>query len=345
MKQRFIRFAQPTHSLLALAFSLTLLLTYWGWLVSQLIRSQLDEDLPDLSSLIRYLLGLLVLLGSVGLLAHLNYQFLFDRWMRQTVRPLYYWSSQCWLAWAIFELLQMRTDHVLIFVDENILVTILLIGFLLIYNLIADTLKTRQRQQELIQQKTKAELSVLKAQINPHFLFNTLNTIYNEAQRSDNQNVAELIEHLSGIMRFTLQQANQATVSIEQEFSFLEKYLALQQARLPRLVTLTIHTQLDWDGQPAEVAPLLLIPFVENMFQYGIRLQQPSYLELTVLVDNKQLQLRAVNTLFPTAPSNGGSGTGINNVRQRLALLYPNRHELTIDQTDQLFCVTLQIDL
>ncbi|MVM35504.1 histidine kinase [Spirosoma sp. HMF4905] len=345
MNQPLVLLTKTSRSWLVLISSLTLLLTYWGWQLYRLIGSQRDEDLPDLSSLIRYLLGLLLLLISIGLLAHLNYRFLFRRWMRQDPNPLYYWSWLCWVGLALFEVLQVRTDHDPTFIDENILVTVLLMGLLIGYGFIADSLKTRQQQQQLLQEKTKAELAALKAQINPHFLFNALNTIYNEAQRSENQAVAELIEHLSGIMRFTIRESSHPTISVEQEFQFLEKYLALQRARLPQLATLKVQTQLDWDGLPAEVAPLLLIPFVENMFQYGISFQQAACLDLEVVVENQQLHMHVVNTLHPATNQTGGSGTGIKNARQRLALLYPNRHELTIEQTDQLFRVTLQINL
>ena len=330
---------------LLLASSLTALLTYWGWLLYRLVGPQLVQELPDLGSLIRYLLGWIVVLLGIGLIAYLNYRLTYRRWMHSPRKRFYYWSWLCVLAWLLFEALQVRTDREPAFVDENILVTLLLIGLIILYGFVADSLQARRQQQQLIQQKTEAELTALKAQINPHFLFNALNTIYNEAQRSDNQAVADLIEQLSSIMRFTLQESARPLIAVEQEFQFLEKYLALQRARLPQLDTLQVHTQLDWDGLPAQLPPLLLIPFVENMFQYGLSLQHPTRLELDVLVENGQLQMRTVNTLGAAAGRKSGAGTGIKNARQRLALLYPDRHELNIQQTDQLFTVTLRIDL
>ncbi|WP_420147029.1 sensor histidine kinase [Spirosoma sp.] len=324
---------------------LTALLTYWGWLLYRLVGPQLVQELPDLGSLLRYLLGWLLLLLLIGALAYLNYRFAYRRWMHSAKTRFYYWSWLAALSWLLFEALQVRTDREPTFVDENILVTLLLMGLISLYGFIADSLQTRRQQQLLIQQKTEAELTALKAQINPHFLFNALNTIFNEAQRSDNQLVADQIEQLSSIMRFTLQESARPLISIEQEFQFLEKYLALQRARLPDLDTLQLRTQLDWDGLPAQLPPLLLIPFVENMFQYGLSFQQPSRLDLDVAVENRQLRMRVVNTLGSAANQKGGAGTGIKNTRQRLALLYPDRHELTIQQTDKLFTVTLRIDL
>ena len=341
MNRRFVFF----RSSLPLAVSLLTLLTYWGWRLYQVVWPQRDQELPDLGSLMRYLLGLLFLLFCIGLVAYLNYRLAFRRWMHQDKTRSYYWSWLCLFAWLLFEALQIRTDQEPAFVDENILVTVFLVGFMIFYGFIADVLQTRRQQQQLIQQKTEAELTALKAQINPHFLFNALNTIYNEAQQSDNESVADLIEQLSGILRFTLKDSTRPVISIEQEFQFLEKYLALQRARLPHLDTLHLHTRLEWDGQPAQLPPLLLIPFVENMFQYGVSLIHPTKLELDVTVENRQLQLRVVNTIGSGAGTKTGSGTGIANARKRLALLYPNRHELQISQTDQAFVVTLRIDL
>ncbi|QDK80092.1 histidine kinase [Spirosoma sp. KCTC 42546] len=325
--------------------ALLALLAYWGWLLYRLVGPHLKQLMPDLGSLVRYLTGLLFLIACIGLLGYLNYRLAFRRWMHQDQTRLYYWSWLCLLAYLLFEGLQFRTDQEPDFVDENILVTLLLIGIVILYGFIADSLQTRRQQQLLIQQKTEAELTALKAQINPHFLFNSLNTIYNEAQQSENQPVADLIEQLASILRFTLQESTRPLISIEQEFQFLEKYLALQRARLPKLDSLQVRSQLDWDGHPAQVAPLLLIPFVENMFQYGVSLNHPTTLELNVLVENQRLVMRAVNTVGTITGAKGGSGTGIRNARQRLALLYPNRHELHIEQTSQLFSITLRIDL
>ncbi|GAB3924727.1 sensor histidine kinase [Larkinella terrae] len=336
---------RQSRSKLLLAVALTALLMYWGWRLYEVVGPQLDQELPDLGSLVRYLLGLLFLLFCIGMLAYLNYRLAFRRWMPQEKTRPYYWSWLCFFAWLLFEMLQLRTDQEPGFIDENILVASLLIGFMILYGFIADTWQTRRQQQQLIQQKTEAELTALKAQINPHFLFNALNTIYNEAQRSDNEPVADLIEQLAGILRFTLQESTRPSISIEQEFQFLGKYLALQRARLPQVATLQLETRLDWDGHPAQLAPLLLIPFVENMFQYGISLVYPARLTLDVLVENRQLRMRVTNTIGVVNGAKTGSGTGIKNARQRLALLYPNRHDLRIDQTDTVFDVTLRIDL
>ena len=161
----------------------------------------------------------------------------------------------------------------------------------------------------------------------------------------DNETVADLIQQLAGIMRFTLQESTQPLTSIEHEFSFLEKYLALQRARLPERDELRVSTQLDWDGLPAPIAPLLLIPFIENAYQYGISFVQPAYIDLVVVVENRRLRMRVANSIAPATAARPGPGTGIATARQRLALMYADRHELHLQQTADAFIVTLTLDL
>jgi hypothetical protein len=327
----------------ALLFSATLasLLGYWGWLLYTRVWQQ-GAAAPAIGGLTRYLLGIGLLLAGLGAVAHLNYRWAFRRW--QT--GLRYGTWLCALAWLLFELLQARTDHVPDFIDENLLMTAVLLAVIMAYGYVADSFRARRAQDHLLQQKVEAELTALKARINPHFLFNALNTIYNEAQRTDNETVADLIQQLAGIMRFTLQEAQQPLTSIDHEFAFLEKYLALQRARLPQREGLRVATQLEWDGQAAPIAPLLLIPFVENAYQYGISFRYPSYIDLAVVVENRRLRLRVANSVAPSAAAAPASlGTGIAVARQRLALLYAGRHELRIERTAESFTVSLAIDL
>lgn len=335
---------RPAPALL-FAFTAAALLAYWGRLLYVGVW-QNEADAPAVGSLARYLLGIGLLLAGLGAVAHLNYRLAFRRWLLGRGESGWlYGTWLCALAWGLFELLQVRTDHVPEFIDENLLMTAVLLAVLMAYGYVADSFRARRAQDHLLQQKVEAELTALKARVNPHFLFNALNTIYNEAQRADNDTVADLIQQLAGIMRFTVHESTQPLTSIEHEFSFLEKYVALQRARLPQREGLRMETQLDWDGQPATIAPLLLIPFIENAYQYGISFVQPSYIELAVVVENRRLHMRVANSVAPAATDLPGSGTGIATARQRLALMYAGRHELAIQQTAGSFIVLLTLDL
>lgn len=330
---------------LLLTLAVVLLLSYWGWRLYVALGISLADDLPDLGGLARYLLGIVLILVVIGGVAHLNYRLAFRRWLLRSGTSPVYWLWLCGLAWLIFELLQVRTENEPEFADENLLVTTVLLVFIITYGYVADSVRTRRDQLVLVQQKTEAELTALKAQINPHFLFNALNTIYNEAQRNGNESVADLIQQLAGLMRYTLEESKRPVTPVENELQFLQKYVALQRARLPQTDTLRLTVRLEGDGQPASIAPLLLIPFVENAFQYGISLTQPSYIDIEVVVENRQLQMRVANSRPVGGLAKSGSGTGIANARQRLAQTYPARHGLHITQTDDSFVVQLQIDL
>ena len=336
---------RPAPALL-FGVALTSLLAYWGRLLYVGVW-QSGAGAPEVGGLARYLLGIALLLAGLGAVAHLNYRLAFRRWLLGRATGWQYWTWLCGLAWGLFELLQLRTDHVPDFIDENLLMTAVLMTVLVAYGYVADSFRARRTQDHLLQQKVEAELTALKAQVNPHFLFNALNTIYNEAQRVDNEKVADLIQQLAGIMRFTLQESKQPLTSIEHEFSFLEKYLALQRARLPERDTLRVATQLEWDGLPAPIAPLLLIPFVENAYQYGVSFVHPAYIELEITVENRRLRMRVANSIAPAAATadRPGPGTGIATARQRLALMYAGRHELHIEQTAHSFLVSLTLDL
>ncbi|MGM9511689.1 sensor histidine kinase [Larkinella sp. GY13] len=332
------------RSVVLLSLSLTSLVLYWGY---RLYESSWQQEAmgPNLAGLARYIAGILMLLICILVMAHLNYRWVFRHWARERSTGLNYWSWICLLAWILFELLQLRTDQEASFVDENLLVTLLILAGLVGYGFVADGVRTRSEQADLLQQKTEAELTALKAQINPHFLFNALNTIFNEAQKAHNHKIADLIQQLSGIMRFTLLESTQSLTSIENEFEFLTKYLALQRARLPETEAIRVTTLLDWDGEPAQIAPLLLIPFVENAFQYGISFAQPSFIDLAIRVENQRLCMRLENSVPTLNLRHLSTGTGIATARRRLELMYSGCHRLEIARADHTFLVELTLDL
>jgi len=335
---------------LVLALTIVALLGYWGWRLFSGMEQPLREALPDLGALASYLFGIVGLLVGLWLIAFLNHRLAFMRWMLRPETAPFYWIWVCVMAWLVFELLQLRTEAVPEFVDENLLVTGVLLVFVIGYGYVADYLRTRRDQLRLMQQTTEAELTALRAQVNPHFLFNALNTIYNEAQRAHNDPVADLIGQLSGLMRYTLQEATRPTTSVESELAFIEKYVALQRVRLPESAKLRVTLRTDSGGQPGEpnplqMAPLLLIPFVENAFQYGISLEHTSYIDINIEVEGRQLQMQITNSRPPGLGQKHGAGTGIPNARQRLERAYPAWHSLQISHTDKSFTVNLRIDL
>ena len=315
---------------------------YIGWLLTESLQLQFGDEEQGVGGFFRFLLSYVLLVVLVLSLSWLNFRGPF-RWWLLSDKKWTYWTWLVLLTWLTFEGLQFRQGYEQEFVDENVLVTLVFVGVVIGFGYVVDAFRVRREQLVLQQQKTEAELRALKSQINPHFLFNALNTIYNEADAAQNDKVSELVQQLAGIMRFTLQETQKDFTSVEREIEFLEKYLALQQARLPKRKELRIDVVIEYDGQPARIAPLLLIPFVENAFQYGISLQQDSFIELKLTIEGGQLSFRVRNSISPQAAQKQGHGTGIKNVQQRLELIYPNRYQLSVATSEGIFDVLLGI--
>jgi hypothetical protein len=320
---------------------------YFAYILLRNLVFQSPEGFTDSGGYIRYLIGWIIILGGIILVAFLNYKFLFLRLFYHENNELksFYWIWIAGFSVLIFSLLQIKTEYFPDYADENIFITFLLISFIVLYGYIADYFRTKRLQIQLLKEKSEAELSVLKAQINPHFLFNALNTIYNQAYREENEHTANLIEKLSGILRFSVEESQHEFTSVEREIKFLEQYLTLQKARLPERENIQIRTNISYDEEPAQIAPFLIIPFLENAFQYGISMDKECFIDVDLKIENQQVNLKVSNTILPNNSTKKGMGTGIMNVQKRLDLQYRNRHKLLISNELAIFKINLIINL
>ena len=196
--------------------------------------------------------------------------------------------------------------------------------------------------------KSDASLSFLQSQINPHFLFNALNTLYGTALQENAERTGEGIQKLGDMMRFMLHENVQDKISLTRDVDYLENYIALQKLRTSRSADIVIDTQIDEQLNNLQITPMLLIPFVENAFKHGISLQQPSHIKVTLQTKENTLYFDVHNSIHikpDNDPEKLKSGIGLANVKQRLALLYPNRHELIIRESAKEFFIHLTIQL
>ncbi|HEV3412645.1 MAG TPA: sensor histidine kinase, partial [Puia sp.] len=206
----------------------------------------------------------------------------------------------------------------------NILTFLMVFVFSTGIRVINQWLRSEQRAKEIAHEKLQAELSFLKAQINPHFLFNTLNNIYALASAQSEQTAAAVMK-LSSIMRYVLTEARNDFVPLEKEILFTSHYIELQKMRL------TDKTSIDFtiNGNPLgrQIAPLLLLPFVENAFKYGISTRECSPIRILLDIKEESLYFSISNHKhFNTAlRMTDNTGIGISNTRRRLDLLYPGR--------------------
>lgn len=215
------------------------------------------------------------------------------------------------------------------------------------YRLSKDWWRNERQRAVLAKEKLAAELSYLKAQINPHFLFNTLNNLYALAEREGNEPLSEGIAGLSELMRYTVYDSRADYVPLVKELRFLQSMVELQSLRLDEEDDVDIAFRLAGRHDGLVIAPLLLVPFVENAFKHGIRYGRPSTIRIEARVEGHALFFRTSNTIHsePNRPHENGAGVGLDNTRRRLQLLYPEKHRLEIKRGEALFSVNLQLQL
>ncbi|WP_230471163.1 sensor histidine kinase [Hymenobacter jejuensis] len=213
--------------------------------------------------------------------------------------------------------------------------------------------RRRRAHAELYGLKTElgqstATLDFLRSQINPHFLFNALNTLYGTALQENSERTAHGIQLLGDMMRFMLHENHQPKILLSREIEYLRNYIELQSLRTATSSTVAIQTTIDEVVDEQFIAPMLLIPFVENAFKHGISLQEPSWIRITLHCTQNALYFDVYNSTH-TKREQGvekeNAGIGLDNVRQRLALLYPERHELVIRETVEEYFVHLTLQL
>ncbi|WP_426491765.1 sensor histidine kinase [Hymenobacter sp. 102] len=225
----------------------------------------------------------------------------------------------------------------------NCLFTMLIaMGLLLIWRSVAQH-RQRLRRQLL---EREQQLRLLEAQVNPHFLFNTLNSLY-ALSLTQSPQTPDMLLALSGLMRYQLESTRRAQVPLQEELDYLRSYVQLQELRLGPRCPVQLRLPPEEVAASLTVAPLLFLALIENAFTYGTRRASGSFVEISLTLNGQQLHLALRNALPPPTDAGGGTGTGLSNTRQRLALLYPGRHHLhaapTPDQSAFLTQLTLSL--
>jgi two-component system LytT family sensor kinase len=196
--------------------------------------------------------------------------------------------------------------------------------------------------------QTNANLSFLRSQINPHFLFNALNTLYGTALQEKADRTSEGIQKLGDMMRFMLHENNQDKIPVEREKEYLMNYVDLQDLRIKDQENIEVVFSRSEEPCSGEIAPMLLIPFVENAFKHGISLQKKSWVKISLRCIAGSVHLDVNNSIHRSSdsdPERRSSGIGLENVKQRLELLYPGKYELVVRENELEYFVHLSIKL
>ncbi len=202
--------------------------------------------------------------------------------------------------------------------------------------------RTQQQKEELEKQNRISELALLKAQVSPHFLFNTLNNIDALISR-DSGSASDAVIKLSEILRYMLYEAETDRVSLEKEVFYLRSYIALQSMRLRSADF--VRFDITGDVSKQTIAPMLLIPFVENAFKHGVKNTPPPGIRITLEVNPELIIFRVVNKVnkWEQVSKDGTKGIGLRNIRKRLDLIYPGAYELNIGEAGSDFSAELKI--
>jgi two-component system LytT family sensor kinase len=297
----------------------------------------------------------LVIFSAIGIIIYAIYFYLPQHYLKGKKFSRYFWqivfaTILSAIPTCLIMLLMARRDDwgaiVLCFHFPTQLIITLPLAWYLYKSRLANNNQISTLKKEL--GKSDASLSFLQSQINPHFLFNALNTLYGTALQENAERTGEGIQKLGDMMRFMLHENVQDKISLTRDVDYLENYIALQKLRTSRSADIVIDTQIDEQLNNLQIAPMLLIPFVENAFKHGISLQQPSHIKVTLQTKENTLYFDVHNSIHikpDNDPEKLKSGIGLINVKQRLALLYAGKHELIIRESAKEFFIHLTIQL
>jgi two-component system, LytTR family, sensor kinase len=305
--QRGLTLSKAIDSLVGLSFAM--LIFYLNWYV--LIPKYLARN-----RLIMYLAAVLLTLTTVALVRS-PLDFYVFREFNPGMNTLY--SLERILNYVLAGL-------IVVFISSALKVT-------------GNYIRNERRNKELENQKLTAELNFLKSQVNPHFLFNTLNNIYSLAYKQSPE-TPDAIMKLSLLMRYMLYESNDALVSLEKEVDHIRNFIDLQKLRLREHTSIQLNVEGELAGK--QIAPMLLMTLVENAFKHGLVSRNEIGITLNLLVEDDWLLFSTVNNSSSHKKREFG-GIGLQNLQQRLNLLYPNQHELHLEEKADTFFASLKL--
>ncbi|MCE1199617.1 MAG: histidine kinase [Marinilabiliales bacterium] len=225
---------------------------------------------------------------------------------------------------------------------NHISTALLLSGFAIGLGVMEKLKQNEKKQKEMEKEKLHSELAFLKNQVSPHFFFNTLNNIYSLIG-IDGPTAQDSVLKLSKMMRYLLYESEQGETRMSHEISFMLNYVDLMKLRLSQRVDLQVSFPEEFAD--FSIPPLLFIPFVENAFKHGVGQREASFIRLEMQLDGQEIVFTASNSICNSRPEvdPNHSGIGLENVRKRLNLLFPGRHDLKIEATDTVYTVVLKV--
>lgn len=287
-------------------------------------------------------------LGMMGIAVYFNLYVLIPRYLLRD-RYWYYGGlvlalvlvtamlTTCWMA---------ELDHIKWF-PRFVVMTINLVFLLLLTSggkLLVEYARKIMKLKEIENKQLRDELSLLKAQVHPHFLFNTLNNLYGLITHNQNQKASEITLKLADLMRYLLESSKKDRVCITKEIAFIEDYLILEEIRLSN--NADIKFEVSGVNQAIFIAPLLFIPLVENAFKHGLlTISAGGFAHFSLAVQGNDLFFEAKNSVGRILDKQHQTGIGLDNLRKRLQLIFPEKHQFEIERANTFFKATLHLQL
>ncbi|AXT19515.1 hypothetical protein D7030_10395 [Flavobacteriaceae bacterium AU392] len=222
-------------------------------------------------------------------------------------------------------------------------INLLVLIFSFLYKFIRDWIAHQQLEQTLIRENLKTELKFLRSQINPHFFFNTLNNIYAITRRNKDYEAANAITLLSSSMRYVLNSVDEPFVSLQQEITFLNNLIELQKMRFEEG---EVNVNFSTEGNlNVTIPPMILITFLENAFKFGLYPEKKALIDISITIEGNKLNFNISNPKHNHSQDIESSHIGLQNIKSRLNLIYPNNYTLKISETPIEYAVSLKINL
>jgi hypothetical protein len=252
-----------------------------------------------------------------------------------------FFGIQAWYHWYFLPFDQ----HKSFFDPQGIFPLVMITGIASTYGLLLEFINFEAEKEELSNEQLKSELSFLRSQISPHFIFNILNSIVYLIRTKADKQAEDVTIRLSSLMRYMLYDSDQSMVSLDRELEYLRNYVDLQRMRFEGDVTIDFEVHGTVRG--CRIEPMLLIPFVENAVKHGVSFVQDPYIHVLFTIEHGQLNFQVKNKKGKMKDDvmDESSGIGLKNVLRRLDLLYPDQHVLNIRDTEEVFEVDLQMTL
>jgi len=287
---------------------------------------------------------------------YLNYGFLVGKKLFSQPKLYLLLASSVWMLVSFLETLAdiYQLNAIAFLFTSDVGLTLLLYNFQvnagywvlsIVLKLTVDWLSQINSRKEIELQQTETELALLKSQVHPHFLFNTLNTLFSSAYEYGDTNTADGIGKLSHLLRYMLYETQEKKVKLENEIEYLENYIDLQKMRFSKEVSVIFNVEGKVEGY--YIAPMMLITLVENAFKHGISPAVKTEIEINLEIQNNKLFFQVINVRLraraKTELEGSSGGLGLVNLKKRLDLLYPQKHSLDTHVLDNNFVARLEL--